>query len=100
MGGVVFVGYHFNEILGIEANYRVYPTTTYLIESYYGDITLDYNLQAFSVAAKVYTLFYSKSPFNFYVAFDVAEVFGSAPINFYEERITTLSTVHLSSQQV
>ena len=83
LGGVLFTGYKFNQYFGVEAGYRKYAATNYILDNA-PSVTLNYTMYAFTLVGKGYLpLGKDNNPFNLYISLGAAEVYGNAKANAF-----------------
>lgn len=79
--GRIFIGYNFNQFIGIETNYIPLATTKYYIPDYPW-MRGDYSLTAASVVGKIYGSFSQESPFNLYALIGGAYLSGLLDVKY------------------
>jgi len=90
-GGRVFLGYNFNDYIGLEANYSALGKTTYY-DPFYPSVTGDYSLNAVSLVGKFYLPLSKESPANLYALVGGAQLRGNFDIAYQAMNLAKFST--------
>lgn len=91
LGGRVFLGYNFNNYLGLEASYSSLGKTSYYDERY-PLVTGDYSLSAASLVGKLYFPLSNESPANLYVLLGGAHLWGNFDVTFRSMSLASFSS--------